>query len=200
MNIEILESDIDYQKACNAYRNISFTPEERAKSEQVEYVRIMKSIYEKLSKYAETDEQKEILQTEFERFKQNYISKYHEYLYAKGQTASTMITGPANFDTVRNQKRMNTEDKRLKELNELQEKATKAIIKKLKQARTIDQEDEVETRRLIKSIDHDLKAIYEIEYNNSPFNKGAFKNGISGIIERSGKPAGKRPPGRKQQR
>ena len=96
-----------------------------------------------------------------------------------------MITGPANFDTVRNQKRMNTEDKRLKELNELHEKATKAIIKKLKQARTIDQEDEVETRRLIKSIDHDLKAIYEIEYNNSPFNKGAFKNGISGIIERS---------------
>ena len=54
---------------------MSFDPEKNAKLVQEEYVQHMESVYNELSKHAQTDEQKALLDSEFERYRQKYIEK-----------------------------------------------------------------------------------------------------------------------------
>ena len=53
-------------------------------------------------------------------------------LSANSRTMSSMITGPSNFPTRSNQKKLNTAQKRTEEMLEYRERALKAIRKKLR--------------------------------------------------------------------
>ena len=125
-------SDIDFDLARQAHEGSSFYPEKRAKSRQVEYAEVVNSIHEELKKSAKTEAQQAILAEEMARFKENYKKKYEAALLADSRTVSSMITGPSNFPTARNQKRLSTADKRWQEVIDLREEAVTAIKKKLK--------------------------------------------------------------------
>lgn len=124
-------SDVDLDRATNAYRGISFSPEKRGKSEQTEYVADMTRLQEELEPLAKSAEQKEILATEGERYRLGYLKRLNALLGAKSRIMSTMITGPANFPTARNQKRNATADKRRDEFLTWTEKAEDSIRRKL---------------------------------------------------------------------
>lgn len=126
------ESDIPYQLAYDAYRGISHVPEDRAKQTIASYANYMQNTYNTLQKMVRNHEEQKLLDTEFNRFRQNHRTKYHAYLSAKSKTLSSMITGPARFNVSRNQKALSSEDKRWEEVAALQDKAIKAIKKQLR--------------------------------------------------------------------
>lgn len=122
-------SAIPYSEAYNAHRGSSFVPEKRAKARQDEYLNLMKSDYEQLSKMARNDEEKAMLDGEFERYASGYASYYRKGLLADSRTMSSMITGPSNFPTERNRKRLDIARRRWDELGQYRERAHAAIRK-----------------------------------------------------------------------
>lgn len=124
-------SDVDIELATNAYRGISFSPEKRGKAQQTEYLDDITRLQEEMEPLAKSDEQKDILAAEGDRYKQGYLKRLNALLSAKSRTISPMITGPANFPVARNQKRMATEAKRRDEFLEWEDRARGSIRKKL---------------------------------------------------------------------
>lgn len=122
-------SAIPYSEAYNAHRGSSFVPEKRAKARQDEYLSLMQSDYEQLSKMARNDEEKAMLDNEFQRYAAGYASYYRKGLLADSRTMSWMITGPSNFPTERNRKRLDIARRRWDELSQYRERAHAAIRK-----------------------------------------------------------------------
>jgi diguanylate cyclase (GGDEF)-like protein len=129
-------NDIPYDLAYAAHSNTSFSPEKRAGRVQQDYVQHLTAVYESLLPLAKNDEQKAVLATEIERYRQGYIEREKAILSAQSRTASSMITGPANFPVERNRKRLATVDKRTTEFLEWDKKAQASIAKKLANAAT----------------------------------------------------------------
>jgi len=71
--LEISRSDLDYQTALNAYRNTSFSSDKRAEMEQSAYLGAMQAMYDSLEPYAKNEEQKQILNTEMERYQKDFL-------------------------------------------------------------------------------------------------------------------------------
>jgi hypothetical protein len=122
-------SDVPYDLAYNAHRGTSFVPERRAQQRQTEYVNQMQADWEHLSKFAKTPEQREILKSEFARYKAGYLAKYKAALSADSRTLSAMVTGPARFPTSRNNKANDAADKRRQETEEFRKRALFAAAK-----------------------------------------------------------------------
>lgn len=85
--------------AYNAHRNISFDPEKRAERIVSEYSEMLDSDLEKLPEELR------------EEYKTKFIQKLTTWLSAKSRCASSMITGPANFNTRRAEKANDSERK-----------------------------------------------------------------------------------------
>lgn len=124
--INYQETDLDYQLCYDAHRGTSFVPEKRARQVIASYAAHMESLVAEFETY-QTDQNREQLAADLERYRQTYITKYTALLHAKSRVMSAAITGPANFPTARNQKRANTEDKRREEFLAWQEKALKQL-------------------------------------------------------------------------
>ncbi len=129
-SIESLKSDIPAQTIENGYRNISFTPEKRVDLVQGDYARDVKDLYDELLQVA--PEEKEQIEEDIQRFKENYRTKYISWLGALGNTASTMITGGSGFNVRKNQKKQGTEERRYQELRDFKEKVSKKLKSKYK--------------------------------------------------------------------
>jgi len=142
--------------ARDAHRWNSQVPEERAAQVQAQYTRHMAEVRDALEPYAQTDAQKVALEEELARYRAGYLKHLHGWLNAKGRTASTLVTGSANFPAERNRKRMDTERRRLDEWHEWQEKAQKAMRRHLQEIRTPEQVDDqafgVLARKLLRNI------------------------------------------------
>ena len=178
------KDDINYDTIKNAYRMISHTPENRAKSMQKQYVSHMKEIQDNLSKYAETPEQKSILNDSLIKYKNKYMQLQNSILAATSRTASPMITGPAKFPVARNNKAMETEHRRTVEFLDFIEKAQKSIKKKILNGRNIDQNSSAEYKRLENEVMSTISTLKGIE-NGSGYNASSFKTGLSGMLKRS---------------
>jgi len=135
----ISESDVDYKRAAAAYAGISMVPDERAKQEQQQYKQFMDSVWDDVSKMAKSPEQQMVLDSEFSRFQEGYLKKLNAHLDAKSRTLSPMVTGPSNFPTRRNQKRFDTERRRLDELLDYSKKAQAAMRRNIRNAMTSEQ-------------------------------------------------------------
>lgn len=106
---------LDYQLAYDAYRNTSFDPERRAKTQVDGFEDTLKEVYEEAKSLVKTDEQMAVLDESFNKFQNGLLKKKQAHLYAKSRCLSAMITGPANFPTRRNQKALDSEHKRAEE-------------------------------------------------------------------------------------
>lgn len=104
-----------YDAAYNAYRNISFDPERRAKQTVEEYGNHLNELMKIIPVESK------------QKFIEGYRSKLKNWLYARSRCASTMITGPANFNVRRNEKANNSERKRYEEFKHYYESWIKNI-------------------------------------------------------------------------
>lgn len=184
----IQKSDINYQLAYDAYRNISFSPEKRAEQEQNRYVQQMEEFIKMLESLAETDLQKSVMRSEVERFKQGYIKHINAVLSAKSRCASTMITGPANFNVRRNEKANRAEENRRKELSEWLEKATRAAKRNILDARNEQQVQDAEWEVLKREIVSSASTIIGIDIGQlKGYARPLFVSSLQGRIERCAK-------------
>lgn len=160
-----------YNRAYNAYRNISFDPDKRAESIVREYSELLT---EDLKQYTD-DETKRI-------YKERFINKLLAWLDAKSRTASPMITGPARFPVERNLKALEIEMKRNEEFIKFRktfysryEKKQTTVIDPEKKAKEIHQKRKdniLENMLLIKAID---------KKEQTGFNRNLFINGITNL-------------------
>ena len=103
---------INKQLADQSHAHTSWDPEKRSAQEIQGFVDHIKDVYDSMQKYAKTDAQKELLDTEMERYQAGYATKYNADLAAKGRTFSSMITGGSKFPTRRHEKANQAEQNR----------------------------------------------------------------------------------------
>jgi len=178
--IPVSPDDIDYQRAYDAHRNTSFTPEKRAEQVQTEYINEMQSLYSEMQPLAQTREQKQVLKEQLQSYKTNYIFRMNSILDAKSRTASSMITGPSNFPVARNQKRLDIEQKRIDEFLAWREKAKKAIKNKLLDARSNEQIQSDTLNKLKKDINNTIAVFKNIENGEKGYSKSLFVSSLAG--------------------
>lgn len=123
---------INKELAMRSHSGTSFDPEKRGVQEIAEFVSYVQEFYERLKKHAKTDQQKEYLLTEMERFQSAFASKYNAKLSSQGGCLSTMIAGPSGFPVRRAEKACSAADKRYEELIEFKDRAEAAILRELK--------------------------------------------------------------------
>ena len=124
-------ADIDPATARRAHAGTSHDPERRGDQVRSGYSATLTADLANLSRLATTDEKREILAEEFQRYRAGYRAHTLAHLAAQSQCLSTMIAGPSNFNVARARKRNATEDKRRTELLSFRERALAAIRKKL---------------------------------------------------------------------
>lgn len=114
-NIKLLEKQI-YDLAFMAFLNLSHDPEKRASEVVSETAYQIESDLPKIMPDKRSD----------------YIAKYHHnlkrWLEAKSKCASSMVTGPGNFNLSKNNKAHEVEHKRLSELLNWRKKYLKKFM------------------------------------------------------------------------
>ncbi len=129
--LQNIESDIPLSAAIAAHNGTSMVPERRGESEQSGYAETLRADYESLSKLANTDEKRALLDDEFATYRAGYRSKTLAWLHSRSRIVSTMIAGPSNFPVRQMEKRGNWAHNHLQELLSFRERAMEAIRKKL---------------------------------------------------------------------
>jgi hypothetical protein len=127
----VSKTDINFRVAADAYRGTSWEPEDRAYRQQLDYVNHMNAVYADLAKGLTTPEDKELLDSEFQRYRAGYLQHQMGWLGAHSRVISSFITGGSNFPVRRNEKANDALDKRTQEWMEWDTRAQKAIHSKL---------------------------------------------------------------------
>jgi len=172
--------DIPINVAVGAFTNTSHTPEKRGQARREEYAATLKSAREQLDAAAKTDEQKRIADAEFARYREGMKSRTLAYLNALSRTASSMITGPANFPVERNRKAGAVADKRGEELRDFDKRARAAMLRAVNAAATPEMRSNEETGRI-----EQITAKF-IERSRDGFNAMSKQNFV-GKLERAAK-------------
>jgi len=170
--------ELDYRIAYSAHRNTSFSPDERAKSEQNEYAAHVNGVYAKLVEIATTDAMRAVLDAGIIEYKERYLVMLCKYLNARSRTASTMITGGSNFNVRRNQKRVDITQSRLEELLEWRERAQTSLVKRINAARTGEQVLDDEWVGVEAQLRHSLETIHKIDTSNAPYSRALIVNNM----------------------
>ncbi len=177
--------EMNRQRAENAYRWNSMTPEKRAQEDQESFARAVNDLYAKMLPLAETETQKAILEREIRRYKQGYLDKYGAVLDARSKTASTMVTGGSNFPVERNRKAMVVERKRIADFQDWDKRAQAAIERALTDAMTPEKRIAEAWGRLQHTMLSDITTVRQIDMGKMKgFSRVAFTNSIAGKIER----------------
>lgn len=177
--------DINKETATRAFNNTSHDPEKRGEAARKGYVSIIENIIDELLPYAETEKQKELLKDELESFRQRLIVKYTDWLHAESRTASSFITGPANFPVKQQEKRRATAEKKSAEIYDMAEKATRAIKKKLRAVMSPDQANNEIVKKLTDRIDESVETIKGIDDGIEHYSRTLFVNNLAGVISRA---------------
>ena len=137
---EELKELIPYETARRAHYWTSFTPDERAKQTQEYFASTVLALFDILKSIDESrlDE----IELDIERFTNALKNKTLNWLTSKSRTASAAITGPANFNYDRNNKRLEIERRRNQEIADYIEKTKKYLMKKYKPVEELDLEKE----------------------------------------------------------
>lgn len=110
------ESDISVQSAISAFHNVSFSPERNGERVVSDYDAQLQEAFAKMQKQAEIGKTQDLLQAEFDRYRDGLRKRTSAWLASKSRCISSMITGPANFPVRRAQKRNDIEHKRCGEM------------------------------------------------------------------------------------
>lgn len=100
-----------------AHSNVSFSPEKRATMYVTDYSAILKEDLEELGDNPGN-------------YKEKFISKFSDWMSAKGRCISSMITGPSNFPVQRAEKANRSEHNKSNHFHEWREKYFKAVNRK----------------------------------------------------------------------
>ncbi|MGH0053399.1 MAG: hypothetical protein ACQ5SW_08440, partial [Sphaerochaetaceae bacterium] len=177
--------DVNYQEAYSAYTANSFDPDKRAKSEQENYINTMNEMVEKFESKAKTPEQKALLAEELQKFKEGYLKKYNAYIGAKARTMNWAVTGRGNFPVAKNEKAMNTAQKRSSELLEFIKLGEKRITKAMDKTVSPEEKSQAKTNTVLKDVTRSI-AMFKSERQQG--RKGQFaKDSIKGKLERLAK-------------
>lgn len=122
-------ADLNRENGISAYRNTSFSPERRADADIASYVHEVLKFAETLKAIATTPAKVAEAVAQVERYRLKYIQWQGTLWSAKRRTASPMITGPARFPVIRNNKAMEAEHKKIGAFLEWYEKAIRAATK-----------------------------------------------------------------------
>ena len=101
-------NDIDKEFARSAFRNVSHDPDGRGDRFREDYARTVNGLYDEVKQYAETPEQKQWLNEQFDKSRQRILDAAKAYLGATSRTASSFIVGAGNFPVSTMQKRQQT--------------------------------------------------------------------------------------------
>jgi phosphotransferase system IIB component len=93
----------------------------------------LQSVYEELISYAKSEDEKKLIEEEFKRYKRNYVEREKDILAKRSRLLSWNIAGRANFPVRQQEKREASYRKAVEESLEWDERAKKAILKKLKE-------------------------------------------------------------------
>ncbi len=177
--------DISKDEARRAYSWNSMDPEGRGEYDRKEYVDHMQNLWDRVSGLAETHEQQKILREEFERYRQGYLQRRKALFAATSRTASSMVTGPANFPTAKNQKALNAENNRLNELLDWDKRAQAAIERKLSEAKTPEQAENEESEKLKGEVVSLVGTLKAIEAGEKGLEANLFKSSLLNKLKRS---------------
>lgn len=177
-------TDIDREFAIRAFTNTSFHPDRRGEQARREYADFVNGLYAELWPLAKTDEQKQLLADEMERYRQGYLTRQNAYLASHANCASSFVVGPARFPTARMQKRSRWADNKANALLVWSKKAQKAIRRKVLQARPQEEKDAAEWRAVCRDIQGNLRVIAAIDAGTEPYTRSAFVHSIVGKVER----------------
>jgi hypothetical protein len=182
--IAVSPSDIDPQWVADGYRNVTMSDLGRlAASTQRDYVAHITSVCEDLLPLAETDEQLQALATGLDAYQQRWIALFRAWMHAKSRTASAMVTGRAKFNFARNEKRMQSDDKRREELIEHQKRGPKQLRKELLALESIEAAEE---RRLRDAAERVVETLARIEDGTIKWaNAAAFRRSLAGKLRAS---------------
>lgn len=161
-----------YDLAYNANRNTSFSPEKRAEQTLKEY-----------SEELESDQTGMNSET-----KSIYIDKYRsylrKYLASRAGCASTMITGPANFNVARNEKRQRWAEGNYNKFREFRERFLNAIRKQAIKNRTPNEAHNLKWESVSKRIIESANVVMNIDNGvNTTYSRTLFVNSISNRIK-----------------
>ena len=131
---KVSPDDIPLDLATRAHSGTSWTPEKRGAQERESYVKHMEDVHEKLSERAKTDEDRALVDSEMERYRQGYVERLRAYLSTKSGIVSSMIAGPSNFPARRMEKKNAAADNKLRDLIEFDKRAQAAMSRRLSDA------------------------------------------------------------------
>lgn len=140
-----------WEKAYDAYRWSSFDPDVRGETDIMQYERILQ---EDLRQIPE-EKQAEYISV--------YKQKFSSLLGSLANCASTMITGPTNFNHKRNEKANRSYDNRYNEFHEWRNKFINAMQRMKESARPEEEKQEEIWQMLKREIGHNADIIHEID-------------------------------------
>lgn len=162
-----------WERAVRAYDGTSFSPEVRAATAIREYEALV------------IEDLKELPAEEHEE----YVAKFREWVgtlfYKHSCILSSMITGPANFPTRRNERANNSYDRAVDEFNLWRTKYAKRVAKRIEAAKSPEEKEAEEWLCLKRDIDDCTTTCVEIDTGKNTYSyRTAFTNSISGKVER----------------
>jgi len=125
---EYFLNDIPTSVAVQAHSGTSHVPEKRGEFVRSNYAEYMAYFFDKVFKIAGEEKREEAV-TELERYRQGYKDRYQGVLRRRGRVMSTMITGPSNFPTRRNQKASDSYENAERDLVEWSKRVEEKIMR-----------------------------------------------------------------------
>lgn len=126
------KADITIETANRSFYGVSFSPEKRGERARDDYAATLAQDYADLQQQAAKGGTLEVLNVEFDRYRDGYRKRYSAYLASNARCVSWFIAGPSNFPAARMNKRSDIAARRLNELFEFRSRALAAIKRKLR--------------------------------------------------------------------
>ena len=178
----VSESDFNFESARRAYYWTSFDPDKRGRNDIKGIVNDLNALADEFESHVKSDDQKQRAIDEYSRFIQKYKSFQTALWSAKSRTASTMITGGANFNVRQNEKALNVEQRRRTDFIEWENKARKRAIQTIKGAAP----EEVKSLERWSSIEKEVLSyigtVIDIEKNKAPYSKQLITGGFKRFL------------------
>ena len=160
-----------FKQACSSYNLSSFSPDERGESDIASHE---KELHEDLQSMPE--EQRE-------RYTENYKRYFSAIIAANSRCASAMITGPARFNTARNEKACNSLNKSVAAFREWRERALDSIRKAAEAAKPEEQRVEEEWQKVKATIDDTAATICGIDSGTvRGYSRALFVSNLAGRL------------------
>jgi len=122
-----IENDIAYKQAYEAHLGTSLDPEKRANNRINGYIESLRSDYDSLKPLATDSEKLAQLNLRFSEYREKSKALYSDLLAKESRVMSPMVTGPARFPVVANQKRIASVNKARETFLDYQDRALKKM-------------------------------------------------------------------------